>query len=90
MVAKSPPGRTTEPPLDILPIYVWSPSAPSVELPSEASEGKGRKHLGHERDENSLLANSELAAGALSSILRDSDLKKADSMSVGEALASLL
>ena len=26
-VAKSPPGRTSEPPLDILPISVWSPSA---------------------------------------------------------------
>ena len=26
-VAKSPPGRTAEPPLDILPISVWSPSA---------------------------------------------------------------
>ena len=31
--------------------------------------------------------NAELVAGALSSILRDSNLKKADSMSVGEALA---
>ena len=34
--------------------------------------------------------NAELAVGALSSILRDSDLKKADSMLVGEALASSL
>ena len=60
----------------------------STELPSGASEGKGRKHLGHVRDEDSLLVNAELADGALSSILRDSDLKKADSMSVREALAS--
>ena len=41
-------------------------------------------------DEDSLLANAELTARALSSILRDSDLKKADSMSVEEALASSL
>ena len=86
-VAKSPPGRTVEPPLDILLISVWRPSAQSSELPSGASEGGGRKHLEHERDEDSLLTNAELAVGALSSILRDSDLKKADSMSVEEALA---
>ena len=54
------------------------------------SKGEGRKHLGHERDEDSLLANTELVAGSFSSILRDSDLRKADSMSVGEALASSL
>ena len=62
----------------------------SSKLPSGASDGKGRKHLGHERDEDSLLVNAELAVGALSSILRDSDLKKAESMSVGGALASSL
>ena len=86
-VAKSPPRRTAEPPLDILPISIWSPLAQSAELPSEAPEGEGRKHLGHERDEDSLLVNAELAVRALSYILRDSDLKKADSMFVGEALA---
>ena len=85
-VAKSPP----EPPLDILPISIWGPSVQSTELPSGASEGEGRKHLGHARDEVSLLANSELATRALSSIIWDSDLKKADSMSVGEVLASSL
>ena len=89
-VTKSPPRRTAEPSLDILLIFVWSPSAQSAELPSGASEGEGRKHLGHERDMDSLLANAELAAGALSSILRDSNLKKADSMFSGEALASSL
>ena len=43
--------------------------------------------FGIERDEDSLLTNSELAAGAVLSILRDSDLKRADAMSVEEALA---
>ena len=68
-VAKSPPGRIDEPPLDILPISVWSPSAQSAELPSRASEGEGRKHLGHKRDEDSLLASAELTVRAVSSIL---------------------
>ena len=49
-VAKSPPGRITKTPLNILPITVWSPVAQSVELPSGTSEGEGRKHLEHERD----------------------------------------
>ena len=38
-------------------------------------------------DEDSLLTNSELATGAVSSILWDSDLKRADAKSVEEALA---
>ena len=59
----------------------------SVELPSGASEGEGRKHLGRERDEDSLLASAELTTGVVSSILWDSDLKRADVMSVEEALA---
>ena len=86
-VAKSPPERTAEPPLDILPISAWSPLGQSAELLSRASEGKGRKHLRHERDEDSLLASPELAAWAISSILLDSDLKRADVMSVEEAPA---
>ena len=89
-VAKSPLGRTAEPPLDILPISVWSPSAQSAKLPSGVFEGERRKRLRHERDEDSLLANAELDTRALSSILRDFDLKKEDSMFVEEALASSL
>ena len=42
--------------------------------------------FGTEEDEDSLLTNSELAAGVMSSILRDSDLKKADAMSFEEGL----
>ena len=40
-VAKSPPGRTVEPPLDIVPIYVRSPSSQTVERPSGASASEG-------------------------------------------------
>ena len=39
------------------------------------------------RGEDSLLTNAELATEALSSILRDSDLKKVDALCVEEALA---
>ena len=89
-IAKSPPpppGRTAEPPLDIVPIFFWSPSTQTAELPSGASEGERRKHLGPERDEDSLLASAELAARAILSVLRDYDLKRADAMPVEEVLA---
>ena len=38
-------------------------------------------------DEESLLSHVELAVGVVFSILRDSDLKKVDALSVKEALA---
>ena len=59
----------------------------TVELPFEASEGEGRKHLDPERDEDSLLASAKLAVGAISSVLRDSNFKRADAMPVEEVLA---
>ena len=45
-----------------------------------------RDRVGAERDKDSLLSNAELVAGAVSSILRDSDLKKMDAVPVEEAL----
>ena len=45
-----------------------------------------RDRFGVEEDEDSLLSNAELAAGAVSSILKDSDLKKIDALPVEEAL----
>ena len=86
-VAKSPPRKTAELPLDIVPISVWSPSSQTAELPSGAFEGGGRKHLDPERDEDSLLASAEIAIGAISSVIRDSNLKRADAMPVEEVLA---
>ena len=41
-------------------------------------------------DEDSLLSHAELAVGAVSSILHDSDLKKVDALPIEEALALLL
>ena len=85
-VTRSPPERTIKPPLDIVPISVRSPSLQASELPSEASKDEGRKHLGPERDEDSLFSSAELAAGVISSVLRDSDFKRADAMPVEEVL----
>ena len=51
------------------------------------SEDEGRGCFGIEGEEDYLLANSKLVAGAVSSILRDSDLRRADAMSVEDVLA---
>ena len=40
--------------------------------------------------EDSLFSHAELVVGVVSSILRDSDLRKVDALSVKEALALLL
>ena len=85
-------GRADEPPLEVLPISVWSPTsqgaAPPPIMPNEVmgnhdcSEAAG--------DEDSLLSQAELAAGAVSSILCDSDLRRVGVLPVEEALALLL
>ena len=51
-------------------------------------EGKGR--FSAVGDEDSLIFHVELAVGAVSSILHDSDLKKVDALSIEEALALTL
>ena len=85
--AKDSSGRATEPPLEVMPISVWSPPAQSAESPPSIPEDLGRERLGVDGDEDSLLSNAELAAGAISSVLRDSDLKRSDALPVEEALA---
>ena len=84
---KNPSGRTAEPLLEVLPIFVWSPSVQNAKFPPTTPEVKGKDFFTTEGDEDSLLTNSKLAIGAVSSILRDSDLKRADAMSVEEDLA---
>ena len=46
-----------------------------------------RKGSENDRDGDSLLLNAELAAGAISSILKDYDLKRSGALPVEEALA---
>ena len=85
--AKDSSGRAAEPPLEVMPISVWSPPAQSAEPPPSIEKDLGRERLEPYGDEDSLLSNVELAAGAISSILRDSDLKRSDALPVEEALA---
>ena len=85
--AKDSSGRATEPPLEVMPISVWSPPAQSTEPPSAIAEDLGRKRPEADGDEDFLLSNAELAASAISSILRDFDLKRWDALLVEEALA---
>ena len=70
-----------------MPIYVWSPPAQSTGFPLTMREDVGGDRFGAEGDEGSLFSNVELTVGAVSSILRDSDLKRSDALPVEEALA---
>ena len=83
-------GRAAEPPFEVLPISVWIPTSQGTEPPPPMLDDMGRGQFGAVEDEDSLLSHVELAAGAVSSILRDSDLKKVDALSVEEALALML
>ena len=80
-------GKAVEPPLEVMPITVWSPLAQSVEPPPSRAEELGRKRFEADGDGDSLLSSAELAAGAVSSILRDSDLKRSGALPVEETLA---
>ena len=76
--AENPLGEAVGKPLAMMPIIVWNPSTRSVRSPSGRAEGSKRKDPGSEsgEDRDSLLLNAELTAGAVSSILKDSDLKR--------------
>ena len=74
--AKDSSGKTVEPLLEVMPISVWSPPALSAEPPPLIAEDLGRKGPEADGDGDSLLSNAELAVGTISSILRDSDLKR--------------
>ena len=80
-------GRAVEHPLEVMPITVWNPPAQSVEPPSSRAEELKRKGSEADGDGDSLLLNAELAASGVSSILKDSDLKRSGALPVEEALA---
>ena len=75
-----------------MPIIVWNPPTRSVRSPSRRAEESERKDPGSEsgEDVDSLLINAELTVGVVSSILKDSDLKRSKTLSVDEALALAL
>ena len=87
--AKSLLGGAVEQPLAVMPITVWNPPSESVKSPPRRAEKLKRKNLESkgDEDEDSLLINAELAAGAISSVLKDSDLGRLKALPVDEALA---
>ena len=90
--ADNPLDEVVGQPLAIVPIAVWNPLTRSVRSPSRRAEESKRKDPGSESggDGDSLLLNAELATGAVSSILKDYDLKKSKTLPVDEALALAL
>ena len=82
---KNSSRRSAELPLIVLPISIRSPLAQDFKHPITTLEDEGRGCFETEGEEDSLLA-----VGAVSSILRDSDLRRVDAMSVDEVLALLL
>ena len=90
--AENPLGEAVGQPLAIMPITVWNPLTRSVRSPSRRAEESKRKDPGSESggDGDSLILNAKLAEGAVSSILKDSDLKRSKALPVDEALALAL
>ena len=84
--------RAAEPPLEVLPISVWSPTSWGAAPLSAMSDEVTGDHDRFEAtgSEDSLLSRTELVTGLVSSILHDFDLKKVDALSVEEALVFLL
>ena len=85
--AKGPSGKAVEQQLAIMPITVWNTLAKSVRPPSSKVKELKRKDFKTGGDGDSLLLDDELAASAVSSILKDSDLKRSSMLPVDEALA---
>ena len=75
--------------LEVMHITIWNPPSESARPPPRRVEELKRKspesRVGE--DEDSLLLNAELAAGAISSVLKDSDLGRSKALPVDEALA---
>ena len=87
--AKSLSGAAVKLPLTVMPITVWNPPTENAKSPPRRAAELKRKKSKPKVDENkdSLLSNAELAAGSVSSILKDSDLGRSKGLPVDEALA---
>ena len=87
--AKSLLGAAVEQPLTVMPITVWNPPSENAKSPPRSVAKLKRKKSKPKVDENKdfLLSNAELVAGAVSSILKDSDLGRSKGLPVDEALA---
>ena len=87
--AGHPSGEDGTQPLAVVPITVWKAPSESTRSPPGKSAGP-RRRIKPTTTENqdSLLSNAKLAAGAVSSILKDSDIARSKELPVDEALAS--
>ena len=85
--AKDSSGKALAPSLEVMPITVWCPPSQSAEPSPSKEEESGRKRFEADGDGDSLLSNVELAAGVVSSILRDYGLKRSGALPVEETLA---
>ena len=87
--AKNLLGGAVEQPLAVMPITVWNPPSESAGPPTRRVEELKRKNPKSKigEDEDSLLFNAELAASAISSVLKDFDLGRSKALPVDEALA---
>ena len=87
--AKNLLDGAVEQPLAVMPITVWNPPSESARPPPRRVEELKRKNLESKvgEDEDSLLFNAELAPGAISSVLKDSDLGRSKALPVDEVLA---
>ena len=76
-------------PLTVLPITVWNPPSDKAKSPPRRTTELKRKKLKPKADaiRDSLLSSAELAAGAVSSILKESDIGGSKEFPVDEALA---
>ena len=87
--AKGLSGADVAQPLTVLPITVWNPPSNKAKSPPRRTTELKTKKLKPKADanKNSLLSSVELAAGAISSILLESDVGSSKELPVDEALA---
>ena len=76
-------------PLAAVPITVWkAPSESAKSPPGKSAEPRRRTKPTIAENKDSLLSNAKLAAGAVSSILKDSDIVRSKELPVDEAIVS--
>ena len=87
--AKGLLGADIAQPLTVLPITVWNPPSDKAKSPPRRTTELKRKKLKPKADaiRDSLLSSAELAAGVVSSILKESDIRGSKEFPVDEALA---
>ena len=87
--AKGLSGVAVAQPLTVLPITVWNPPPNKAKSPPRRTTELKRKKLKPKANaiRDSLLSSAELAVGAVSSILKESDIGGSKELPVDEALA---